>query len=97
MYVAVRRYEVKPGSEDEIGRTVKEGFVPIVSKAPGFIAYYAISRDGFACSISVFQNQAQAEESNRLAAGWVKTVGHLFPKAPQVSAGEARCYAGPKT
>jgi len=39
MYVAVRRYE---GVTDpkEAGRLVDEGFVPIISEIPGFVAYY---------------------------------------------------------
>ena len=39
MYATVRRYEgvTKPG---EAGKRVNEGFVPVISKLPGFVAYY---------------------------------------------------------
>ena len=39
MYVTVRRYE---GVTDpaEAGRQVKEGFLEIIGKVPGFVAYY---------------------------------------------------------
>jgi hypothetical protein len=39
MYVMVRRYE---GVTDpaEAGRRVNEGFLAIISKVPGFVAYY---------------------------------------------------------
>jgi hypothetical protein len=38
MYATVRRYE---GVSDpsEVGRLVEEGFVPIISEIPGFVAY----------------------------------------------------------
>ena len=36
MYIAVRRYKVKPDSIDEIARSVSEGFVPLISQASGF-------------------------------------------------------------
>ena len=39
MYATVRRYE---GVTDpsEVGRQVEEGFIPIISEMPGFVAYY---------------------------------------------------------
>ncbi len=40
MYVSVRRYEMHPFAVDELMRRVEEGFAPIISEAPGFVAYY---------------------------------------------------------
>lgn len=39
MYAVVRRYD---GVTDpaEAGRRVSEGFVPLLSRVPGFVAYY---------------------------------------------------------
>lgn len=96
MYVSIRRYEIDPASGDEILRRVEEGFVPIISNAPGFTAYYGTVTDGIACSVSVFEDQAGAEESNRMAADWVKTVAHLFPNRPQTTAGEVGVYKAAK-
>jgi len=40
-------------------------------------------------SLSVFEDQAGAEESNSRAVGWVQqNVGHLIPNPPQVTDGE---------
>jgi hypothetical protein len=40
---------------DELMRRVEEGFVPIISNAPGFIAYYALDAgEGVVASISIF-------------------------------------------
>lgn len=90
-YVSIRRYEgVK--NVDEVIRVVQEGFVPIISSSPGYIAYYAVDAgDGVVASISVFENQAGMEASNRKAADWVKAnLASLLPGAPQITAGEER-------
>jgi hypothetical protein len=82
---------MEPGSVDELMRRVNEGFVPIISKGPGFLAYYAVNGGGgVVASISVFETQAGAEESNRLAADWVKqNLAALLPTPPEITAGEA--------
>ncbi len=69
MYVTVRQYHVDPGSVDEVLRLFNEGFVPVIAGAPGFKVYYTVNVGGGALAgISVFENQATAEESNRLSA-----------------------------
>ena len=91
MYVSVRRYRMKnPGMVAELMRRVEAEFADIVSKAPGFVAYYAVdSGNETVASISVFQDQSGAEESNRLAADWVRgnLVG-LVEIPPDTTAGE---------
>jgi hypothetical protein len=53
---------------------VNEGFVPVISKLPGFVAYYWVDAGGgVMISTSIFQDQASEEESNRKAADWVPT------------------------
>jgi hypothetical protein len=89
MYATVRRYE---GVTDprETARQVKEGFVPLISQVPGFVAYYWVDVGGNALvSTSIFETQAGAEESNRRAADYVRQkMPRLLPNPPQVSAGE---------
>ncbi len=94
MYASVRRYQVDASHAEEIGRKVEEGFVPIISKAPGFIAYYAVDTGtGAIASISVFENQAGAEESNKRAADWVnKNLASLLSTPPEITAGEVLVY-----
>jgi hypothetical protein len=97
MYASVRRYDgVEPDSVDEVVRLVGEegGFASIISKSPGFIAYYAVvAGDGVVASISVFEEKTGAEESNRMAADWVKEhLVSLLPNPPQVTAGEVVVY-----
>jgi hypothetical protein len=89
MYVTVRRYE---GVTDpsEAGRRVNEGFLPLISEIPGFVAYYWVNAGGgVMVSTSVFQDQSGAEQSNRTAADYVRqNLAPLLPNAPQITAGE---------
>jgi hypothetical protein len=89
MYVAVRRYE---GVTDpkEAGRLVDEGFVPIISEIPGFVAYYWVDAgDGVMVSTSVFEHKDAEEESTFRAGEFVaQNLSPLLPNPPQVTAGE---------
>jgi hypothetical protein len=87
MYVSVRHYTTT--SAEEVIRKANESFRPIISALSGFHAYYVFdSGNGTATSVSVFDTQAQAEESNRKAAEWVKkTIPTLITGAPQIIAG----------
>ena len=93
MYVTVRRYE---GVTDpaEAGRRVDEGFVPLVSGIPGFVAYYWVDAGGgVMVSTSVFEERSGAEESNRTAVDWARqNLATLLPNPPQISAGEVVAY-----
>ena len=89
MYATIRRYE---GATDprETGRRVNEGFVPIISQIPGFVALYLVDAGGgVMISTSVFEDQSGAEESNRRAADYVRqNLAQLLPNPPQITAGE---------
>ena len=81
MYMAVRKYQTASSTAEEALRRVEEGLVPIISQAPGFVAYYAVNAgNDIVFSVSVFQDQAAADESNHMAANWVKQ--HLAPLLP---------------
>jgi len=79
---------------DELMRRVEEGFVPIISNAPGFIAYYALDAgEGVVASISIFTDQAGAEESNRMAVDYVKeNLAALLQFLPEITAGEVKVH-----
>ena len=89
MYATVRRYEGVT-NPSEIGRRISEGFVPLISQIPGFVAYYWVDAGGsVVISTSVFQDKAGAEESNRRGADWVRqNLAPVLPNPPQVTAGE---------
>lgn len=98
MYATVRRYEGVTNAR-EAGKRVNEGFVPVISKLPGFVAYYWVDAgDGVMISASIFQDQAAEEESNRRAAEWVRenNMSSLLPNPPTITSGEVVAYKASK-
>ena len=95
MYVAVRRYEGVRDSQ-KVAQVAQEGFVPIISEMPGFVAYYLVDAgDGVTVSTSVFEHKDAEEQSTFLAGEFVaEDVGSLSPNPPQVTAGEVVAYKG---
>jgi hypothetical protein len=94
MYASVRRYELAAGAVDEVMRRVEEDFVQIIGQVPGFLAYYILDAwVGVVVSISIFTDQAGAEESNRMAADYVKeNLASLLPNPPEIIAGEVKAH-----
>lgn len=88
MYAVIRRYEGVTDSA-EAGRRVDEGFVPLLRRVPGFVAYYWVDAgDGVMVSTSVFEDQSGAEDSIERAADFVRdNLASLLPNPPQVTAG----------
>ena len=93
MYVAVRRYEGVTNPE-EAGRISNEGFVPIISEMPGFVAYYWVDAgDGVMVSTSVFEHKDAEEQSNWAAGDFVaEHLAPLLPNPPQITTGEVVAY-----
>ena len=61
----------------------------VVSSINGFKAYYLLKIDEGTTTISVFEDRAGAEESNRAAAAWLaENLPDLDVAAPYVTAGE---------
>ena len=89
MYAVVRRFEGVTDTQ-EVARIVKEGFVPIISEMPGFVAYYWVDAgDGVIVSTSVFEHKDAEEQSNFEAGEFVQEhLAPLLPNRPQVTAGE---------
>src|SRR6476660_6296757 len=98
-YLTVRRYDGVTDSK-EAARRVQEEFIPLISKLPGFISYYWVDEgDNVMVSVSVFATREEEEESNRMAADYVKQHQHiarLLPKPPQITAGQVVARAAKK-
>lgn len=94
MYASIRRYQTSAGAAGELMQRVNQGFVPIISQAPGFVAYYAVDAgNDVVASVSVFRDHAGAEESNQMAADWVKgNIASLVSGSPEVTAGAVTVY-----
>jgi hypothetical protein len=95
MYVAVRRYEGVSDSQ-KVTQLVDEGFIPIISEMPGFVAYYFVDAgDGVMVSTSVFEHKDAEEQSNFRAGEFVaEHLAPLLPNRPQISAGEVVAHKG---
>lgn len=93
MFAAIRYYRTTADSVDEVVRQVKEGFVPVIRDMPGFVAYVLLApRQNEIVSVSVFEDQHSAEESNRKSEEWVRqNMSELLP-APEFAEGEVVVY-----
>ena len=93
MYVAVRRYEGVTDSQ-KVTKVAKEGFVPLISEMPGFVAYYLVDAgDSVTVSTSVFEHKAAEEQSTFRAGEFVgEHLATLLPNPPQITAGEVVAY-----
>ena len=89
MYVAVRRYEGVTDSQ-KVAQQVQEGFLPLISEMPGFVAYYFVDAgDGVMISTSVFEHKGAEEQTNFRAGQYVaEYLAPLIPNPPQVTTGE---------
>jgi hypothetical protein len=95
MYMAVRRYD---GVSDpqKVRQVAEEGFVPIISEMPGFVAYYWVDAgDGVIVSTSVFEHKDAEEQSTFRAGEFIQEhLAPLLPNPPQITAGEVDIYKG---
>ncbi len=91
MHVAIRQYGLLTREPiEQVLQGIREGFIPIIKNAPGFVAYYVLdSGSGTITSISIFEHRAGAERSNRLAEDWVgRNLSSTLPTSPEVIVGE---------
>jgi hypothetical protein len=93
MYAAVRRYE---GVSDpqKVAKVGHEGFVPIISEMPGFVAHFLVDAgDGVMVATSVFEHKDAEEQSTFVAGEFVaEHLAPMLPNPPQVTAGEVVNY-----
>ena len=73
MYAAIRQGKAKAGKAEELTRRIKEGAIPVISGVDGFMGYYVVyAPDDTVIAISLFNNFAAAEESNKRALAWIE-------------------------
>lgn len=90
MFAVIRRYNTHQGSAEKIEQRVREGFVPLVSRLPGFVSYDVVrSSDGSLVSMSIFESRESADDSSRLANDWVhENLSSLIRTAPVILSGD---------
>ena len=85
MHASIRKYRIDTDAVAALKFRVEDGFVPIISKLPGFVSYMVVDAgDGVVASISIFESEEAAEQSNAAAAAWVKeSLSDVITKAPE--------------
>ena len=94
MFAVIRHYHFDKKDSAEIDRLVREDFVPLIRKAPGFVRYYWLDTgDGEGASFGVFKDKAGADESVHLAADFVREhmSKHLRQK-PEIIEGPIKAH-----
>lgn len=87
MYAEIRKYHCL--DKEQITNKVNAEFLPMLKTHAGFIAYYVLDEDGdVMASVTIFETQEEARESNSLAADWVKhSIAHLVKAPPEITEG----------
>jgi heme-degrading monooxygenase HmoA len=88
MHATIRSYGGNAELADRLA--ARQGDVrALIEGIDGFQAYYLLRSDDGTVSISVFEDAAGAEESNRVAAAWLaENMPDVSVSPPSVTAGE---------
>ena len=94
MYAVIRHYHFKPEDGKKIDQLVQEQFVPLIKNAKGLVRYYWLDTGaGEGASLSVFQDQAGADESILIAADFVKAnMSEFMIQKPEVIEGAVKAH-----
>ena len=89
MYAAIRRYNVGREIALDVARRSYDELRTALGQRPGFVAYEIVIDDESFASITVFDTWVSAEESNIVAADWIRrNVTGRNVAQPEVTAGE---------
>ena len=88
MYATIRWYGGNPELAGQLAARA-EDVKALISDVAGFQAYYLVHVAGGTVSITVCDDQAGTDESNRVAAAWLKeNMPDVSVAPPAVSSGE---------
>ncbi len=92
MHATIRRYEASDKTRTtEIINKAQDRLLPRLSEMPGFDGYYLIDAGhGVFTSVSIFDTEAHAEESTRIASTWVRDekLETALTSPPQITIGK---------
>jgi hypothetical protein len=88
MYATIRRYVGNSTLADQLAERSDE-VKALIEPIDGFRAYYLVRAADGAASITVCDDQAGVEESNRRAAEWLgQNMPEIATAPPEISAGD---------
>ena len=88
MYATIRNYAGNPAFADALA-TRRSEVLDVVQSVDTFRAYYLIRTATGTVSVTVCADQSGAEETNRLAANWVRqNMPEAAASPPEVTVGE---------
>lgn len=88
MQAVVRNYRANAELADELVKRSSD-VEELIRGVDGFVAYYLVKTPNGTVSISVFEDEAGAQESTRRAAAFVKeNIASAAGEPPEVSEGE---------
>jgi hypothetical protein len=92
MYATLRVYEMAEDWDDVLQERLESDFLPALERLGGFVAYYSLEAGPrLFASVTVFDDRAGAETSNRLAAEYIqRSLADRFPTPPEITAGSVR-------
>ena len=95
MYATVRIYEMTEDWDEFLQERLDSEFIPALEQIPGFVAYYSVEAGPrLFSSVTIFDDRAGAEASNRMAAELVqRKLADRFPTPPEVTAGPIRAFS----
>jgi hypothetical protein len=100
MHATIRRYEsIDQSRTSELVKKADESLLPTLSELPGFNGYSLIDTgNGVMTSVSFFDTQAQADESTRVAAGWLREqkLETALPNPPKMTTGKVVVHKTPE-
>jgi hypothetical protein len=91
MYAVTRRYEgVDVSRTEEIRRSIKDEFLPMIRDLPGYHGYWIVEAGDVLTSFGLYETRDDAEESTRLATEFIRdqNLQDALPNPPQVTAGD---------
>jgi hypothetical protein len=92
MFASIRKYNGTPLLVDELVKK-QDDIKSVLRPIRGFHAYYLLKTSDGAVSMTVCEDRAGAEESNRVAATWLKDKLPTFATPPpEITTGEVRIH-----
>jgi hypothetical protein len=92
MNCTIRRYEsIDQSRKSELVKKIDESLLPTLSELPGFNGYSVVDAgDGVMTSIGFFDTSAQADESTRIAASWLREqkLDSVLSTEPKITSGD---------